>query len=984
MQRDPCRTPLFSVISAAGLAVLLAAGLILALAVIARAQTSPPGPAAVEEISVGGNETSEGEDTSPLQVAPDAGPDAAPEYYGKPGVITWTFAAGHEGWWSWHTTWDQDPWANGAIHSKLTNRNFTISNWVDRMQFAAIHDNIPSQSWLLAGDKGELSFTHARTGALADVLYSACLQSTGPDPYHPIFLNKPYNAICTAWRPMQTGAVHLPLVADGTWQLVYLETKFFPPYAGTPVTETLMMDILKDVHYLIIYYTPTGALCPSPRTDCLKEGDISLDNVRLELIEAEGKIGVSSPYVMDGDAVLFYATVKGKDDAIVRGSREVTMTLGDDPAGWPLYDEDAPADLRGGDGVYSRWLRPAGAGPQKAKLFYQGMELASTTITLTQHPQLVVLTDVKALYDAFLATGAAVDEDQDGNDEIDYYQMLGRLAEYAAQYKGMMYDVRENINAQHGFPVNYADLEFAGDDPATNRIRMAKLIDEALTGLHRDSGHTIGDIAIIGADDVIPFYRIKDTSARRIRLDAGVDTPTAVDLAAGYIMTDVPYGTVDYVNQDAVPRPSPHIAVGRVTAVVPIGMIERLDGYVKPLVLDPAQSHAALFVPPDDAVRWSWLEKNLWSPIFTRHYRLQDMTATPPPPGYYRYTGYDVWGPEEVLSELGVSNLTVLATRGDNRCDHTATPREICGRDYGALPLAGGKLYVIAATLSGFSPAFYSPTGSRGSFHSAIPRWLQSVHRTQVGTTWLTEGYNSSVGLSDYLFANFVAQALNGSNATVGDAFVDAWDGYWTASGSGKPDARSVSYAMILWGLPTQPIRHGSASALATAADVRASGLNGDWRNLAGPAAPALDRSFSVEVNVPNFRIDADTTGALLIRPANGGTTYAEGPDLPLVPQVVKRFVLPPNASDIQVTEDTAARVTQSYGAARLQTAELHVDCDGECTHRRRGRSTAATDTYPSQAFDTEIQQRPDVTILTLAAVPAQYARTASSPSSPR
>lgn len=962
-QRAAC-----ALILSAGLAVLLVAGLIVALAGRASAQYSPP-----------------------AQAMPSAGPEAAPAYYGKPGVITWTFDTGHQGWWTWHTVWNQDPWAGGAIHEKVTNRSSSLTGWVDRAEFEAIHDNVPAQSWLLAGDAGTLSFMHAKTGAIGALQYSVCLTSTGPDPYHPIFANKPYNALCTAWRAMTPGAVNLPLVADGLWRLFYIETQFFPPYTGTPVTQTLLTDILKDVHDIIIYYSAAGDLCPAPRTDCLKEGEITVDNVRLELIGAEAEIGASTRYAADGDAVLFYAAVKGNDGQPLRASSEITMSISGRSGALRLYDEAGVDDLNPGDGVYSRWVNLNGTGTRRASLYYRGVKLASVDVVMTAHPQLIALTDIRALYQEFLHTGTPIGQDDDNDGEIDFYQMLGRIADYAARYKGLVYDVRANIDPAHGFDVSYADLAFAGDDPATNRFRMAKLIDEALTAMHRGSAHTISDVAIIGADDVIPFYRIRDTSGARIRLEAGIDTPTATDLAAGFVLTDVPYGTVDYLNQEAVPRPSPQIPVGRVTAAIPMGMIERLDGYDAPIVLAPAQSHATLFILPDDAIRWSWLDENLWTPIFTGHYRVGDMVAAPvTAPGYYRYTGYYAWGPEGVLDELKLSDLTVLATRGNNRCDDTALPRELCGSDYKALPRAGGKLYVIPASLSGFSPAFYSPTGSRGSFNAAIPRWLQSVHRTEVGSTWLNWGSSSSVAGSDYLFAHFVAAALDAGNTTVGDAFVRAWDGYWTAPSSRTAYARSVSYGMILWGPPTQPIRHGAVAGLEALAGfspdadrsledampsrswmdgVDCCGLEPDAGSL---TAPALDRSFTVEIDVPNFQVDADATGALLVRPANGGATYAEGPDLPLLPQVVKRFILPPDASDIQVAEEAAARVTQAFGPARLQTAQLHVDCAGECTIRGEAAAAAAGD-YPSQAFDTDIQGRGDGTVLTLAAVPALY-----------
>lgn len=883
---------------------------------------------------------------------------AQPAAAWHPGVVTYTFDLNNMGWRSRDVYGDfaPAPWANGAISQHLSN----VGGDGYPEDFAVFVG--PRLDPALSGTGGSIAFTHTVTGDIPQLLFSVCLRFSAPGVI-------PSGKLpCTAWRPVVPGPVTLPLVADGTWGVYdYISIPLsFPPGPGTPLTKEQMAAILKAFRYINIHYVTITNQCSSTHAGCVAYATVKLDDVRLEVTAAGGKLGAASLYAQDGNSVLFYAALKQSDGQPIRSSREVTMTLTGKEGPLRMYDEPYAGDVNPGDGVYSRSEYLLGEGPKKATLYYRGDELDTITVTVTAHPHMVVLTDIQALYQQFLNTGMTPGQDYDGDGEIDFYQMLGRLAEYAAAHKGVVYDVWDNIDTLSGFPVNYAELQFAGNDPATNRFRMAALIDQALSRMHRESEHTISDVVIVGADDVIPFYRIKNSSPQKINLDEGIDTPTALDLAAGYIVSDVPYGTVDYENQEAVLRPSPQIPVGRVTAVIPIGMIDRLEAYAKPVVLDPREGSAALFVPADADVQWSWFDRNVWTPIFTSHYRLLDYRTAPPfLPGYYRYNGALVkWAKDSVLSALGATDLTVLATHGDNRCDATMQPDLICGSDYGGLERIGGRLYVVNATLSGFSPAFYSASGNRGPFNAAIPRWLQSVHRTQVGTTWVALGYNDTNGLSDYLLSNFVAQALDDGNATLGDAFVHAWDGFWTSSGGGTAYARSASYALILWGLPTQVIQHWSPSEAQAAEALGATDT---------PASITAGRSFTVEVSVPAFRTDADASGALLVRPANGGTSYAEGPGLPLLPQVIRRFVLPPAASDIRVTEEPAARVTQLFGAARLQTAQLHADCDTTCTVGGLAAGSALTGTYPSRAFDTEVQQRPDETVLTLAAVPARY-----------
>ncbi len=897
-----------------------------------------------------------------------------PEQVGGAGVVTWTFDTDNMGWRSRDVFGDYGAatWANGAISRSFTNRTSSAHEPEDFASFWSPRLDPP-----LTGTGGSLSFTHTLSGGIYGVLFSVCLHYSSPNPLPIGYLP------CTLWRPVTNGPVTFALAADGTWNAFdVFNMPLWPPYSPTPLTHEQMAAILKAVRSVRFHYVSVSDLCVMPKTACIHASTVTLDDVRLEVTGVSGKLGMSSLYPRDEDSVLFYAALKDNNGLPIRSSTEVSMTLSDLPGSYRLYDQSDAGDLEAGDGVYSRWENVVGEGAKKATLYYRGDELDSIDFTVTSHPHLVALTDIQALYQEFRHTGMPPGQDDDGNKEIDFYQMLDRLAQYAADHKGLVYDVRENIDTLHGFPLDYSSLEFAGSDPSSNRFRMAKLIDEALTRMHHDSGHTIGDIAIIGADDVIPFYRIKDASGMPIGVGPGVDTPTATDLAAGYLVTDVPFGTVDYASQDAVPRPSPQIPVGRITAAIPMGMIERMSAYAKPVVLQPGRASAALFIPADDQVHWEWLDHDLWTPLFTRRYALRDYRTAPPfEPGYYRYNGAVVkWDSDDILSALGDTDLTVLVTHGDNRCDRTMEPGWICGSDYGKLAPAGGRLYILEATFSGMSPAFYSPSGSGGAFGSAIPRWLQSVHRTQVGTTWLALGYNHSTGLLDYLMSNLAAQALNDGNSTVGDAFVHAWDGYWTTTGNNTAAARSTAYGMILWGLPTQPIQHSSPS-VPTAAPVPtaleapgAAGPATDGRSLDGQEAPAVDRSLSVEVNVPAFQVDADATGALLVLPANGGATFAEGPGLPLLPQVIKRFALPPDANDIIVTEDLAARVTQSYGAVRLQTAGLRPDCEGDCTIGAGPASVPIAGIYPSRAYTTEIQQRGDAIVLTLAAIPAQVA----------
>jgi hypothetical protein len=308
------------------------------------------------------------------------------------------------------------------------------------------------------------------------------------------------------------------------------------------------------------------------------------------------------------------------------------------------------------------------------------------------------------------------------------------------------------------------------------------------------------------------------------------------------------------------------------------------------------------------------------------------------------------------------ANLAVMATYGNARCSRTMSADPICGPGYGDIPPAGGLIYVRETPFSGLLHAYYSPGGDHDSFENSIALWMQRKHRTFLGASGIAYRFYEEVGTSDYLMSHFANEALRDSTQTVGEAYLHAWDSYWVSGGAESPQARSASYAMILWGLPTQPLQH------------RLAPLRGAVTARNAPAAPtALARSFTVAVSVPNFRFDYDAAGAALVSPANGGGTCAPDAGWPLLPQVMYHFVLPAGATDVQVVENTAARVSQDAGAVPLRTARVTADCDENCLPPESVPPVVLTAAYPTDSFDVGIRSISGITPLTLRVLPAQY-----------
>jgi len=126
--------------------------------------------------------------------------------------------------------------------------------------------------------------------------------------------------------------------------------------------------------------------------------------------------------------------------------------------------------------------------------------------------------------------------------------------------------------------------------------------------------------------------------------------------------------------------------------------------------------------------------------------------------------------------------------------------------------------------------------------------------------------------------------------------------------------------------------------------------------------------SIAVEVDIPNYKFEfPDGTGKTLVQAANGASLFAGGDQLPLLPAALERLILPAGASDIQVTENVAARQGQDFGVVELMPAKTmttdYVDTLPV---------PVLTTTYPSQSFSYGIHSRSDGVEVELQAVTGQ------------
>jgi uncharacterized delta-60 repeat protein len=163
---------------------------------------------------------------------------------------------------------------------------------------------------------------------------------------------------------------------------------------------------------------------------------------------------------------------------------------------------------------------------------------------------------------------------------------LNALASYTDP-SNSEFDVRGAVLPIDGDSTVASDYQAWDNSPcsvkAANQIvaDTNKVVDRLRGGLN-----DLRYVVVIGSDEVVPFGRVPDTSAKANEAGAGSDVvqrgndnPTSASLSAGYIMSDNPYGDVDPSAFGATPFYVPQLAVGRLVET-PTDITTAIDQYV--------------------------------------------------------------------------------------------------------------------------------------------------------------------------------------------------------------------------------------------------------------------------------------------------------------------------------------------------------------------------------------------------------------------
>ena len=129
--------------------------------------------------------------------------------------------------------------------------------------------------------------------------------------------------------------------------------------------------------------------------------------------------------------------------------------------------------------------------------------MGSTSVNVITDPEVLVLTDLGALYNEFENTGMTPDDDANGNGIPDYYDLLTRLNQYTLEHHGIVIDLPREITVANGYADDYSSLGYG-----FNNREMGVLINALVYNVSQVS--KFKDVAIIGDDSVVPFYRMAD------------------------------------------------------------------------------------------------------------------------------------------------------------------------------------------------------------------------------------------------------------------------------------------------------------------------------------------------------------------------------------------------------------------------------------------------------------------------------------------
>jgi uncharacterized repeat protein (TIGR01451 family) len=662
-------------------------------------------------------------------------------------------------------------------------------------------------------------------------------------------------------------------------------------------------------------------------------------------VKAPFRLKASTPKFMPqadfdrGHAVLLYTVPKGDEPncctscaldvyVVVDGDTANPRKMENDGAG---LNDRTKADFNANDCHHSLWFEPTESRSYRLDLYvvkqgdpFEPLYLADTlNLEPNTEPGVAVYTDLRELFKEFNETSPnSASADTDGNCWRDYYDALERIVRYADDHEGVVIDVRQDAySADRDYYANIATRRTMGQEIDAN-------VTKKLEGFKLD----LFNIAVIGDDAVLPYYRVQvptgafsETGYLRNNADGN---PTVLDTQStaggankGYLMSDVPYATYE-TNLPTYPRPN--ISIGRIFYLTPMDLIDGIDGYETPISTVAAQTRASA-VCLNNEWRWhaasaTWVPKIKWDDIFNRAIRpvlqnrygagVQTNVPYTGPVAFqngqaYVYRGAVTPWNAVTTTQRAVENTDIMffyshanqfvwtsearrLLNGGSVDPRVQGSRDVDRRD---LANAGVGLAMSTGCHSGYNTAYRQTNVNHRLYRDNIVRAMLDGYVAYYAPTVYGYGANDVTSHHDLLIHHFLKGTFHRFYGSVGDAYYIALRKF-TASGDADLD-KYVVYSMHLYGLPTQPLRTHAAQAT-----LRSTSID---RLARRPTALNADVTISHTLAISNFAVSFDAEGrAVFDVPQQGGRTgEVFGP---ILPAVVRTFALPSDFADVAVT----------------------------------------------------------------------------------
>jgi|GEM_PF-1416066 len=707
------------------------------------------------------------------------------------------------------------------------------------------------------------------------------------------------------------------------------------------------------------------------------------------------EIHISTYYTLVTDNILVWAVARNGSGLADLGS-SVSATV--NGSGLTLYDDGTHGDLHAGDLVYSNYYAPTVEGIHRITLNVDGC-VNTTDFDVINRSYLLVLTDFSRLYYEFLDTGATRTQDLNGDGIPDFYNLVERLMNYSRRYVGggIVYDLAKEITTAEGFSADYADANYS--DQAERR-GMGSLVDAFISNVSEQSrqvtriveygwlGYStkeLGDyldfIAIVGDDEVVPYYRRTDPTGKEsgtgnladecdsgegyvrwdleckmgLLEDNATGNPALADTLSGYVLTDVPYASRSSQNPETVNKPSPDHAVGRIFAHEPNKLIQLVNAYETEVRVD----EAGMFTHTDE---FMGRIRDRATSALTEYLAESDVAHGP-----------FVWGEWDALSSLNSTPLNYFITHANHMrfCTASCENDFITREDLEDVGWSAQNMLVTPACHSGFTVPWDKASSlttneSRNAFNETLALNFMDNGVTYIAPTTYGWAYQSGLGIDiacwhDQMMA-IIAKNLF-SSATTGEllkySLIDynegeySWDDYDTLT----------MYSMHLYGLPTQELRgempRGSPVFGLT------SGVVGFGAKPTVVISESGNLSLAIEIEVPAF-VNESVGGAMVFTvPGAALTSEAGGPVLP----VISALRLMPKTVEVVSVNLTGFNVSQVVENVTL----LNVTPMVLSTQETGNASANISDPYPGVQFYYNVTEWGGGLLLRVYVIPLQY-----------